>query len=158
MSQNIFYCKSWSTGYKEPLKPLDERAASQLHSAGESYTALIGSETAPSCFVNVMKNKGWVSVSFLDNHLREYLLYNFRLLENEKLFLSMAVHRDFNGETDQVTNGTTYVFEESGHTVIREEKFNPHFLDKSEMTADVTNNYDRFPEFGQYDSLIRTER
>lgn len=131
---------------------------------GEFYTALIGSDSQPSCFIEVMKNKGCVGVSFLNEKLQEYLLYNFKVLDDNNLFLSMAIYREFaerEGEGEGVLNvaqGTTYIFNEDGSTVVREEHFNPYKLEESQTTVDVSGNYDTFPEFGEYDSLIRKER
>lgn len=158
MSQSIYYCKTWSIGYKEPIDLWMEKKAHKKHEAGDSYTVLIGSDSTPSCFINIMRNSGWVSVSFLDEHLREYLLYNFKVLGVETLFLSMAVYREFAGETDLVINGTTYHFKEDGHTIIIEDNVPESTSERSETYSDVAGNYDRFPKFGKYDSLIRKER
>ncbi|EPJ3208758.1 hypothetical protein JGC44_01795 [Salmonella enterica subsp. enterica serovar Derby] len=160
----VFYCKQWSAGYKEPMNPLSENEAKKKHSHGMPYTALIGSDVKPSHVIQVTKNAGWISVGFLDEELREYLLYSFKVLDDERLFLSMAVHREFaeiEGEGAgflNVSNGTTYIFKEDGSAVVREEHFNPYKLGESQTTVDVTGNYDQFPEFGKYDSLIRKER
>ncbi len=137
---------------------LDCATASQLHQSGDSYTVLVGSASAPACFINVMKNKGWVSTSFLDSKLREYLLYNFRLMGEETLFLSMAVHRQFADDSEQVVSGTTYIFAEDGRTLIREERIAPYALSESEMTSDISAHYDHFPDFGHYQCLTRIER
>lgn len=158
MSQNVYYCKTWSIGYKEPIDLWVEKKALKKHEAGDSYTVLIGSDSTPSCFINIMRNSGWVSVSFLDEHLREYLLYNFQILNVGTLFLSMAVYREFDGDTDLVINGTTYHFKEDGHTIIIEDNISNNTSERSETYSDVAGNYDIFPEFGEYDSLIRKER
>lgn len=158
MSQKVYYCKNWSIGYKEPIDLWMEKKARKKHDAGESYTVLIDSESTPSCFINIMRNSGWVSVSFLDEYLREYLLYNFKVLGVEALFLAMAVYREFNDDTDQVVNGTTYHFKEDGHTIIIEDNISNNTSERSETYSDVTGNYDVFPEFGEYNSLIRKER
>lgn len=164
MSQNIFYCKEWSVGYKELIDLYDEKKAFEKHEAGDPYTVLIGSDSSPSCFIHVTKNAGWVSVSFLDKELKEYLLYSFKIINDNALFLSMAVYREFaenEGEGAGILNvsrGTTYIFNEDGNTVVREEQFNPHLLEESQTVADVSGNYDLFPEFGRYDSLIKIER
>lgn len=164
MAYKLFYCKKWSIGYKEPISPLNENEARKFHDRGLPYTVLIGSDSTPSHFIEVTKKAGWVSVGFLDEELREYLLYSFKLLDSEQLFLSMAVYREFalnEGEGAgfmNVSNGTTYLFNEDGNTVVREEQFNPHLLEESLTTVDVVGNYDQFPEFGKYDSLIRKER
>jgi hypothetical protein len=158
MSQDVYYCKAWSIGYKEPIDLWSVKKAHKKHDVGGSYTALIGSDSMPSCFVDIMRNSGWVSVSFLDEHLREYLLYNFQMLDIGKLFLSMAVYREFDGDADLVINGTTYHFKEDGHTIIREENISNNTSERSETYSDVAGNYEQFPEFGKYDSLIRKER
>lgn len=164
MSENVFYCKKWSVAYKEPIDLLSKDDAYKLHSRGAEYTVLIGSDTKPSCFIHVIRDKGWVSVSFLDDDLKEFLLYSFKLLDNGTLFLSMAVHREFakNGERGvgflNVSSGTTYLFNEDGNTIVREESFEPHVLEESQTVTDISGNYDHFPEFGHYESLIRIER
>lgn len=158
MNQKIYYCKTWSISYKEPIDLWSENKARKKHMAGESYTALIGSDSIPSCFINIMKNSGWVSTSFLDEHLREYLLYNFKVMNGDTLFLSMAVYREFDGDTDLVINGTTYHFKEDGHTIIKEDNILNNKSERSETYSDVSGNYDKFPEFGNYDFLIRKER
>lgn len=158
MSQKFYYCKNWSIGYKEPIDLWGEKKALKKHEAGEPYTVLIDSESTPSCFINIMRNSGWVSVSFLDEHLREYLLYNFQMLDVETLFLSMAVYREFNDDTDLVINGTRYHFKEDGHTIIIEDNIPSKTSERSETYSDVDKNYEQFPAFGQYDSLNRKER
>lgn len=164
MNSEIFYCKKWSIGYKEPVDLWSDKKARKNHESGEPYTVLIGSDTTPSHVIEVTKKAGWVSVGFLDEELREYLLYSFKLLNNDQLFLSMAVHREFalhEGEGAgfmNVSNGTTYLFNEDGHTVVREERFNPHLLEESETKVDISGNYEAFPAFGDYRSIIRKER
>jgi len=164
MKQKIFYCKSWFRAKKKPIDMWEEKKALKKHKEGEPYTVLIGSDSSPTCFISVTKNAGWVSVSFLDSELREYLLYSFKLLKGNILFLSMAVYREFakhEGEGEGILNvscGTTYIFNEDGTTVVREERFNPHTLEESQTLADVSGNYDHFPQFGCYESLIKTER
>ncbi|MCU6209476.1 hypothetical protein, partial [Enterobacter cloacae] len=72
--------------------------------------------------------------------------------------LSMAVYRKYDGDTDIVINGTTYHFKEDGQTTIIEDNVSENTSERSETYSDVAGNYDRFPEFGKYDSLIRKER
>ncbi|WP_213076766.1 hypothetical protein, partial [Escherichia coli] len=74
------------------------------------------------------------------------------------LFLSMAVYREFNDDTDLVINGTTYHFKEDGHTIIIEDDISNNTSERSETYSDVAGNYEEFPVFGKYDSLSRKER
>ncbi len=158
MSNNVFYCKSWFRVKKKPIEVWGEDIAAQKHNSGEPYTVLIGSDKTPECFIEVVKENNMVGVGFLDAHQREYLMYQFHLLENDTLFLAMAVHREFDGDSDQVKTGTTYLFKQDGNITIRTENLTPYSLEESETAADVAANYDRFPDFGHYDSLIRIER
>ncbi|ABS49549.1 MULTISPECIES: hypothetical protein [Yersinia pseudotuberculosis complex] len=158
MNQILFYCQSWSVGYKEPLGISTSQWAEKRHKSGDTYTVLVGSENTPSCFIDVMKNRGWVSVSFLDKDKREFLVYSFKIINDNKLFLSMAIYREFIEGIDRVASGTTYIFKENGHTVIRKENIEPHSLEESETFTDVSGNYDKFPDFGCYDSLIKIDR
>lgn len=164
MNSEIFYCKSWFRAKKKPIDLWSDKQARKNHEFGEPYTVLVGSNTTPTHVIDVTKNAGWVSVGFLDEELREYLLYSFKLLANDQLFLSMAVHREFalnEGEGAgfmNVSNGTTYLFNEDGNTVVREERFNPHLLEESETKVDISGNYEPFPAFGDYQSIIRKER
>lgn len=87
MDKNVFYCKSWFRAKKKPIDLWDEKKALKKHKVGEPYTVLIGSDTNPSCFINVTQNAGWISVSFLDKELREYLLCLFNSLKNNNIFL-----------------------------------------------------------------------
>lgn len=164
MKQDVFYCKSWFRAKNKPIDIWPKKKAYEKHITGESYTALIGSDSTPSYFIEVMKNKGWVGVSFLNENLQEYLLYNFKIIDDVRLFLSMAIYREF-AECDgkgagilNVLHGTTYIFNEDGSTVLKDEHFHPYKLEESQIMVDVAGNYDTFPEFGEYDSLFRKER
>lgn len=158
MNQSVFYCKSWFRLKKQPIELWSVDVAYKKHLNGAPYTVLIGSQERPTCFIEVIRDKQMVGVGFLDSLQREYLMYQFHLFNENSLFLSMAVHREFKGDTDCVSSGTTYLFKEDGHTVIREENIDPHSLEESETVTDVSGNYDLFPEFGHYESLIRIER
>ncbi|WP_210320636.1 hypothetical protein [Rhizobium esperanzae] len=70
----------------------------------------------------------------------------------------VTTHREYVGGTDKIDSGSTYYFKEDGSLVISRQYFNPHRLEKTTGTADVTANYSRKPDFGQYEDLIRLER
>ena len=102
MALPIYYCKSWFRMKKVATELLTETGAALRHSSGESYTALIGSKSKPSCFVEVLLGKGMVGVGFLDDRCREYLTYQFQCVGTDRLFLSMATHREFDGDEEKV--------------------------------------------------------
>ena len=153
----LHYCKGWFRAKKRALDAYSDSEARARHSDGDLYCVLVGPADAPTCFLEI--GKGFAGVSFLDEHLRENLSYNFQELEPGRLFLKMAVWRDFVGDTDTVARGKTYTFDPSGQIHIQEESFYPqHDVTRSAKHSDVSSNWDTFPTFGNYSHLVRAER
>lgn len=158
MKTSLFYCKSWSRFNKKPIELWSPEKAHLQHDEGKYYTVLVGSESKPSCFIEITKSNKMVGVCFLDSLQREYLTYQFNLLDESNLFLSMVTYREFEGDLDEVVSGTLYLFKENGHTEIRKEHIKINKIEESKTVTDVQKNYDSFPEFGKYDTLIKKER
>jgi hypothetical protein len=156
MKQSIFYCKSWFRAEKRPTEIWTEEQAKTAHLSKKLYTVLVNSIEKPFCFLEI--NKGFVGVGFLDDMARESLYYAFKEIEPGKLFLSMATHREFDGDTDTIIVGTTYIFDPSGLAKIQKQHFKPRNMEVANSSVDVASNYSHWPEFGEYDDLIRIER
>lgn len=158
MELPIYYCKTWFRMKKFAIEPMDESLAHSKHLSGESYTVLIGSDSAPSCFVEFSIDKGMVGVGFLDKKCREYLTYQFQVTDSDNLFLTMATHREFEGDGDEVIGGESYIFNEEGGLVIRREKFNPHEIEEARSSFEPSRNYEKLPKFGCYSNLTKADR
>lgn len=156
MQRELYFCRKWFRAKKTATEVWSEEKAHAAHDAGEPFTVLVDSLERPFCFLEVTDRA--VGVGFLDGFLRESLSYSFQEVEPGKLFLTMATYRDFEGDTDKVVSGTTYIFDRDGIVTIRREVFDPHKLETSTSNADVAANYSPTPEFGQYEDLIRVER
>lgn len=156
MNRPIFYCKSWFRAKKRPTEVWTKEQAKSAHIKKQPYTVLVDSIDRPYCFLDIADKV--VGVGFLDEFLRESLTYVFQEIEPGKLFLTMATHREFEGETDKVARGISYIFKQDGMVNVRREFFNPHRLETAVSSADVSSNYSPMPEFEQYDDLIRVER
>ena len=152
----VFFCKSWFRAEKRPTEMWSEDQGKAAHERGILYTVLVGSVERPYCFLEVTAKA--VGVGFLDEHLRESLSYAFQEVEPGRLFLTMATHREFDGDMDRVTSGTSYIFGQDGVVMIRREFFNPHRLETATSNSDVAANYSPKPKFGHYGDLIRVER
>jgi hypothetical protein len=153
----LHYCKGWFRAKKLALGAYSASEALARHNDGDLYCVLVGSVDAPKCFLEI--GKGFAGVSFLDDRLRENLSYNFQELEPGRLFLTMAVWRNFVGDTDAVAKGTTYTFDPSGQIHMQEESFYPqHSLTRSARHSDVSSNWDTVPAFGNYSQLARVKR
>ncbi|WP_122385338.1 lytic transglycosylase [Pseudomonas savastanoi] len=157
MSPSIFYCKSWFRLKHRAIDPMDEATANALHLAKKPYTALIGSDSKPACFVEMILDKNMVGVGFLDDHQREYLTYQFQCLDSETLFLTMAIHREFD-DAGKISVGTSYIFKESGELLIRREQLNPHKLEEAKSHFEPKDNYEKIPEFGDYSNVTKVNR
>lgn len=156
MKRPVYYCKSWFRAKKRPIEIWTEEQARSAHASRNLYTVLMGSADAPCCFLEV--NDKFVGVGFLDQYLRESICYAFKEIEPGQLFLSMATYREFEGDSDAVAVGTTYVFDRHGDVRIQRQSFNPHGLEVTESIVDVAANYVVWPEFGEYDDLTKVER
>jgi len=156
----VYYCDGWFRAKKFAPEMWDEAKARAAHSKRQLYTALLGSASAPSCFVEVTGNS--IGVGFLDALLREYLSYNFQERQPGKLFLSMATHRKFDGDSDKVTWGVTYFFDENGHVAIQEQDLiadeDADAFISAETFLDVSANWEPYPQFGEYESITRKGR
>ena len=156
MNRLIYFCKSWFRAKKKPTEVWSEERARSAHANKQTYTVLVDSVERPYCFMDISDNV--VGVGFLDEQLRESLTYAFQAVPSGKLFLTMATHREFDGNSDRVVSGETYFFDMDGTVRIRKESFNPHRLETKETKADVQANFSLFPEFGHYEDLMRVER
>lgn len=155
---NFFYCKSWFWAKKRPTEIWSEEQAKQAHDERRTYTVLVNDLERPYAVIDVAGNTNFIGVTFLDDFLRESLSYHFKEVEPGKLFLSMATHREFEGDKDQVKLGTSYIFNEDGKLTIRKQSFNPQNLEEANSSTDVSGNYERYPEFGEYDHLLKIDR
>lgn len=157
MQRPIYFCDGWFAAKKFATQVWTEAQAKDAHDNGRNYTVLVDSIQRPFCVILVMA-KG-IAVDFLDEHLRKALSYQFQLVEPGRMFLTMAVHREFDGETDKVAKGTSYGFTENGKLRIDRETFLPeHSLEVANGQADVSSNYEAVPEFGKYEAFMRMER
>lgn len=137
---------------------MDEATIKRKHIAGEPYVALIGLTSTPFCLIEVTPNQGMIGVGFLDQQQREDLTYPFQKTTDDQIFLNMATHREFETDTNKVTNGTCYIFSEGGNVVIRKEAFSPPVVEEATSILEPRNNYEKYPSFGDYSRLIVVDR
>lgn len=105
MNRMSYFCKSWFRARKRPTEVWSEEKARAAHINKKQYTVLIDSIEKPYCFLDVADKV--VGVGFWDDLLRESLTYAFQETESGMLFLTMATYREFDGDSDTVTGGTS---------------------------------------------------
>ncbi|MEZ6066515.1 MAG: hypothetical protein R3B90_12580 [Planctomycetaceae bacterium] len=150
------YCKQWFRAKKCPIDIWDDGVAQFAHENRKAYSVLSGSIEHPAAFIEI--HGDFVGVGFLDDRLREYLSYQFQEVESGRLFLTMATHREFQGDSDNVASGTTYIFKQNGMVDIEGEDSVAGTKSARQMTSDVSGNWESYPSFGEYESLLKVER
>jgi hypothetical protein len=154
--ERISFGKSWFRAMKRLTELWDIQKAKTAHEQRRPYVAVMENSGGNHSFIEV--NNDYFGIGFLDSHLREYLSYQFQELEPGRLFLTMATHREFDGETDRVSYGTTYYFKPDGSVTVETEDFATANLATKEMKVDVNGNWETYPNFGDYGSLTRVDR
>ena len=162
MERDIYFSKSWFILRKRATQPLTWNEALKLHKKGEVYTVLIDSDTKPTIGLNIIKDN-YVGVFFFDDQLRDYMWYQFQESKKYpgKLFLSLRKRREFIGDSFEIKHSQICYFKEDGHVKVE----NAVPLNDGSKGFDVTSyetiidvsdtHYADFPEFGEYDDLIR---
>jgi len=151
----VTYCERWFRHRKEAVGLLTPESARRLHDAGQPYTVLLGDPQRPRRFIEV--GGGFYGVSFLDDDLREYLVYTFDELEKDRLFLKEAIHRNFEKDSDEPGEVTIYRFSPGGRVQI-ERSENALGGTRTEGETDVSKNWEPKPVFGRYEALTREDR
>ena len=150
------YADKWLPLDRKPLNHLTVEEARQRHAARDEYAALIGPPDAPSHIVALVGP--WVTVSFLDADRREYLLYSFKELRPGHIFLKQAIAREFAEESGELSVAMIFAFAENGKIIMEHQNRVTHEIEERRATVDPAPNWDRYPEFGVYDSLLHEER
>ena len=152
-------------------KVIDENllleAAILAHEKSQIYYVIIYENEKPYCHLEI--NKGFYRVNFLDQYYRTYMAYTFlgkddiaewRKSYDNRLFLETIVFWEFEGNTDKMVKITDYIFKPDGsfHITERDLITNEQIDSEAKNKIDVTANWEEYPEFGKYDSLIQKDR
>lgn len=85
-------------------------------------------------------------------------LYSFKELRPGHIFLKQAIYREFDDDTGELSTAMIYAFDEKGTIIMERQDRKNDQTESRKAKADPTPNWDRFPEFGAYDTLLREER
>lgn len=153
---DIAYCEKWWIGRNKPITPLSAESARRRHEAREPYVAVIGGTDHPQLIVDLADV--WVSVVFLDQKLRQFLRYDFKEAYSSRLFLKSACYWEYDDESDAKRAQIVWSFDEAGHVIVEERNFTTDEALEHETIASVDENWDRYPDFGDYLYLCREDR
>lgn len=156
----VTYTKGWFRANKHSLAIWDERKAQKFHEEKKPYAVLIGDPKRPKAYLEIKLNIHYIIVNFFDEHIRDYLEYRFHEIESGRLFLMQSIQRTYVGNSNKVIRTETYRFTPDGGLTIKESN-----LEKGEQLTkeatdviDISQNWDKVPDFGEYESLAKIER
>ena len=154
----INYHTGWHRYLKEPLEELDPAKARARQKSDNPIVAVIYDDNEdPIAFIEI--NLGLYGVSFLDKLRREYLQYDFVDCENGKVFMEEAIWREFDGESDTAKCTTRYSFKTDGTlSIFKSDNTSNYEEVLSKKNVNISANWDRTPNFGQYENILKKER
>jgi len=152
----ITYCEKWWLSKKRPLNSMDEKTAKIHHNKRKPYVAVLSKHEQPQYVVDVAGK--WVSVIFLDDFIRPYLRYDFKELKKGKIFLTAAMHWEYEEESDVEVSSKNFSFAENGDTLMADWDRTTGDLVERKGNFSVKRNWDNYPEFGEYLYLCKEDR
>lgn len=73
--------------------------------------------------------------------------------------MTRAIYREYNGSTDEIVEGQTFLFTPEGKQVIIVDDRVQHSSSTQESTdVNMDSNWEVYPTFGNYDAICREER
>jgi hypothetical protein len=161
------YNKTKFSRKKNKDEQLLMETAKYAHDNQKLYFVTIFENEKPYCHLEI--NKGFYRVNFIDENLRTYMSYTFMGADNiadwrkdygSKLLLEDITFWEFEGDTDKVIKISNHIFKPDGsfHMIERDLITNEQIDSEAKNKIDITSNWEDYPEFGKYESLIRKER
>ena len=163
LGQMDSYNKTKYSKNSEINEELLQYAAKEAHESGNIYFVTFYEGDNPSC--SIESNKDFFRNKFFDEFQREYLMYDFqgRIYEEkygDRLFLTSVLYRYYDGPKENQINAINYIYKanrkkskvEFNFIINTQENFDDVEID------DVSANWEDYPKFGQYESIIKKER
>lgn len=156
---SVTYCKSWFRAEKCATDIWSEEKALDYHQKGKLYTVVLGKLSNPKCFLEINLEELAVKVNFLDNYLRDYLLYSFQEKKPNFLFLSKVVLRKYKKETSNVCEGEMILYQPNGDVFRKTVDYTTNQTTKENIhNIDISPHWESIPDFGNYQSISRINR
>jgi len=140
----------------KPVDSVGEDAAHSRHEARDPYAVLAMAPCMGSRkYIASIKFQGaQIALTMLDDNYRDYLTCQFEVRDNGKIFLSAATHRAYRGKCDSIAITEDYTFREEGTVLFEKRHFQDGVLALRTGKMDVVWNWENYPSFGDYDTLL----
>jgi len=151
----LTYGDRWSYSEGTLANIWKEDKARGAHSTRRLYVVLF-ENTSVRGFIEVAN--GYFGVYFLDELNREYLGYQFTEQTPGRIFLTLITRREFGSSGNQADRVIRTKFLPDGKMFIGTYHNNGGEDTEVESSADVSGNWETYPEFGQYEEILRKDR
>lgn len=152
---SIQYFEKWFLRDGIFSEPLTREQAASRHAAGEPYIALRTLDDGDRQVVDIAGV--WISVYFLDEYDRPYLHYDFKRVRPGIVFLDTVRYEEYADDTDNLSCVGTLRYKEDGSVLIVR-WYADETEEEKEERVDPRMNWDRYPEFGEYEHICRFDR
>lgn len=152
----IIYCERWNDVLEQPFEPMSEAEAHRRHDSGGLYSAVLGDPGAPVAMVEVRLETGHVAVAFFDSRGRNASSYTYRESEGRLFFNSFSARQWDRKGSMRAAEGM--YFKQDGHVYVEKTDLRRNRKETYEQWADVGDNWEDIPAFGDYAGVLRRER
>jgi len=151
----LTYYKKWFIREKKAINELSYEEAKEKHLKKEPYTVLVKDDNIIKYIIDIASR--FILVNFMNDRLRPYLIYEFHVKENNKIFLKMASYYEYN-EDEERTESILFNFSENGKIAMERRNLTNQEMEERDLDYSVDCNWDEFPDFGNYERLLNEER
>ena len=149
---DVSYCKKWWDKRKKMIDEISKSDAEILHNKGDNYTAVIKEKEKVEYVIDISAKN--ILVRFYDDEM--YLVYEFDILNNGKMFLKAAFYYTY--EASELLEILSFNFSQSGYVYMCKQNLITYKSEERESIVNVSNNWEDFPKFGEYTSIIKKKR
>ncbi len=151
---DMIFCQKWRIRKKKPINIFSREEAQKRHKAQKAYSVVLSEDKRILYVLDVVKN--CVIVNFMNESVTPYLIYDFQLREDGRVFLKGAIFNEF---TNGIKIGfTIYNFHENGYVVMAKHDLLKNTFEERNGKYNVDCNWDVYPSFGDYSTLLRVDR
>ena len=151
---DIVYCSKWWLKNSQPIDIMNINLAKEKHFRGEYYTAVISENNRINYVLNISQD--YIVVRFMNVNIKPYLIYEFHRIKDDDIFLKAVYFYQYDGE--KRAEEMTFSFEQDGTVYMEKINLLSSEVKEKKGKVDVSCNWDKFPEFGEYENLFIKDR
>ena len=144
------YCCLWQDAKRKAQQLIAPERAEALHRQGEPYTVVFYVQNHVRYAVTVSKNG--VTVRFYNADQMPECYYEYQPADADRMFLRTITY--FTCENERVIRKKIYSYNPRGILNVSDCDLINGTRAESERSVDLSRNWERYPEFEDYDHLL----